>query len=61
AKLGFPQTLWQTVVQTYTPALKTGDPALFLSMAQGLNAKGGAAQTLSPYNIDIERTVPYRK
>ncbi|MGH1393027.1 MAG: phycobilisome rod-core linker polypeptide [Trichormus sp.] len=63
-KFGFPQIIWQTTVRTYTPAdkqPKAGSPALFLQMAQSINAKGNPPQQLSVMNIDIEKSVPYRK
>lgn len=64
AKLGFPQIIWQTQVRRYVPQDKTpkaGDPSLFLSMAQGIDPQGNPPQRISPYNIDIEQSVPYRK
>ncbi|MGB8699481.1 MAG: phycobilisome rod-core linker polypeptide [Thermosynechococcaceae cyanobacterium] len=63
AKLGFPQVVWSATPRSYAAASakpKTGDPALFLSMAQGLNARGNIPQNISPYNIDIEKSVPRR-
>lgn len=63
-KLGFPQTIWQSVIKDYRAAdlkPKTGDPSLFLKMAQTINASSRGPQTLSTYNIDIEKMVPYRK
>lgn len=64
AKLGFPQFVWQTSVRGYAPQERkatAGNPALFLDMARGLNARGNAPQRLSTFNIDIEKSVPYRK
>jgi phycobilisome rod-core linker protein len=64
AKLGFPQIIWQTEVRRYIPQdqkPKAGDPALFLSMAQGINATGNDPQRISASNIDIEASVPYRQ
>lgn len=64
SKLGFPQVIWQSIVRSYRgPDQKprSGDPAEFLGMAQSLRPIGNPPQTLSPYNIDIERMVPYRK
>lgn len=64
AKLGFPQIIWQTEIRRFTPQEKkpkAGDPSLFLSMAQDLNATGNTPQRISSYNIDIEKSVPYRK
>lgn len=63
-KFGFPQIIWQTTVRTYTAPdkqPKAGSPALFLQMAQSINAKGNPPQQLSVMNIDIEKSVPYRK
>ncbi len=64
AQLGFPQIIWQNVTRSYKSAdkaVKIGDPANFLSMAQGVNAQGNPPQRISPFNIDIEKTVPYRQ
>jgi phycobilisome rod-core linker protein len=64
SKLGFPQVIWQSITKSYrAPDSKprTGDPAQFLSMAQSIRPMGNAPQSLSSYNIDIERMVPYRK
>ncbi len=64
AKLGFPQIIWQNVTRSYKPQdklPKAGDPANFLSMAQGINAQGNPPQRISPQNIDIEKSVPYRQ
>jgi phycobilisome rod-core linker protein len=64
SKLGFPQVIWQSIVKTYRAPdkqAKTGDPSLFLSMAQSIRPSGNQPQSISPYNIDIERMVPYRK
>lgn len=64
AKLGFPQIIWQTQVRRYVPQdkqPKAGDPALFLSLAQSIDPQGNPPQRISPYNIDIEQSVPYRK
>ncbi|MEH2145045.1 phycobilisome rod-core linker polypeptide [Nostoc sp.] len=64
AKLGFPQIIWQVEVRRYTPQEqkpKAGDPSFFLGMAQSINATGNAPQRISPYNIDIEKSVPYRQ
>jgi phycobilisome rod-core linker protein len=63
AKLGFPQTVWQNVVKrfaSYERTPKTGDPALFMSMARSINPLGGTPQSISSYNIDIEKSVPRR-
>ncbi|WP_404790631.1 phycobilisome rod-core linker polypeptide [Altericista sp. CCNU0014] len=64
SKLGFPQIVWQSTVKSYRAPdrqPRTGDPSLFLSMAQSIRPTGNLPQSVSPYNIDIERTVPYRK
>ncbi len=64
AKLGFPQIMWQTTVRSYTPPDKkptAGNPALFLDMARSINPRGNQPQLLSTANIDIEKSVPYRK
>ena len=63
AKLGFPQIIWQTEVRRFTPQdrkPKAGDPSLFRSMAQSIKPSGAGPQSISPYNIDIERSVPRR-
>ena len=64
AKLGFPQIVWQNEIRRFTPQekkAKAGDPSLFLNMARGLNAQGNPPQRISPFNIDIAKSVPYRK
>jgi len=64
AKLGFPQIIWQTTVRGYTPQerkLTAGNPALFLDMAKSIKATGNTPQRLSVQNIDIEKSVPYRR
>jgi phycobilisome rod-core linker protein len=63
-KLGFPQIVWQTTVNSYRAQdrkPKAGSPDLFLEMARGINAKGNPPQRISALNIDYERAVPYRK
>ena len=63
-KLGFPQIIWQNVTRSYKPQdkqPKAGDPANFLAMAMGVNAQGNPPQRISPMNIDIEKSVPYRQ
>ncbi|MFB2978937.1 phycobilisome rod-core linker polypeptide [Microseira sp. BLCC-F43] len=63
-KLGFPQIIWQTSVRRYTPPdkqAKAGDPSLFMGMARSISAQGNPPQRVSPYNIDYESKVPYRK
>jgi phycobilisome rod-core linker protein len=64
AKLGFPQIIWQTTVRSYRPQdkqPKAGDPALYMTMAQGINAQGNPPARVSAENIDIEKSVPYRR
>ena len=63
AQLGFPQLVWQNTVRSYvstdrTP--KTGDPALFLNMARGINIPLINTPKVSAQNIDYERLVPRR-
>ncbi|MCY7331366.1 MAG: phycobilisome rod-core linker polypeptide [Pseudanabaena sp. CAN_BIN31] len=63
AQLGFPQLVWQNTVRSYvstdrTP--KTGDPALFLNMARGINIPPINTPKVSAQNIDYERLVPRR-
>lgn len=63
-QLGFPQTIWQTVVsnyQSYDKKVKTGDPSLFLGMAKSINAKAARPNPPSTANIDIAKAVPYRR
>lgn len=63
AKLGFPQSIWQTSVRRYVPQdkqAKAGSPAQFLEMARSINARGGQPQRLSALNVDYERAVPRR-
>lgn len=64
AKLGFPQIIWQTEVRRYVPQekkAKAGDPANFLAMAQSYGQIGNTPQRLSPFNVDINKDVPYRQ
>ncbi|MBR8836612.1 MAG: phycobilisome rod-core linker polypeptide [Stigonema ocellatum SAG 48.90 = DSM 106950] len=64
AKFGFPQIIWQTEVRRFIPQdkkPKAGDPSAFLSMAAGIDPQVNAPQRVSPFNIDIEKSVPYRK
>jgi phycobilisome rod-core linker protein len=64
AKLGFPQVIWQTTVRSYVPQdqkAQAGSPSLFLNMARSINARGNQPQRISAVNIDIEKSVPYRK
>jgi phycobilisome rod-core linker protein len=63
-QLGFPQTIWQDVVRkfvSYEDRLKTGDARLFLDMARSVSAKSGGSKAVSVFDIDIEKSVPYRK
>jgi phycobilisome rod-core linker protein len=63
SKLGFPQTIWQTVVQSFRPQEKQprpGDPALFLDMARKTQYKGNIAPTVSTQNMDFLSAVPRR-
>lgn len=63
-KLGFPQIIWQTTVRSYVPQdkqPKAGSPALFLDMARGINPQGNQPPRISATNIDIEKSVPYRR
>lgn len=63
AKLGFPQTVWQNVIQQFCPQEKQarpGDPALFRNMAKSINASGYNPPKVSTMNIDFEKGVPYR-
>ena len=63
-KLGFPQIIWQTSVRRFTPQeqqAKAGDPSLYMGMARSINATGNPPQRVSPYNIDYESKVPYRR
>ncbi len=63
-QLGFPQTIWQDVVRnfrSYDKQPKTGDSSLFLDMARSISPKSGRPNPVSPYSIDIEKTVPYRR
>jgi phycobilisome rod-core linker protein len=64
AKLGFPKVVWQSSAKSYRASSQkpqTGDPASFLAMAQSIRPTGNVPQSLSAYNIDFERMVPYRK
>lgn len=63
AALGFPQTVWQEVVRnfrSYDQKPKVGDPTLFLNMARSISPVAATPSRTSVYNIDIEKTVPYR-
>jgi phycobilisome rod-core linker protein len=62
-KLGFPQMVWQSSAKTFRQTAKNtaGDPAQFLGMAKSLGPIGVTPPRVSPYNINIATTVPYRK
>jgi phycobilisome rod-core linker protein len=63
-QLGFPQGIWQEVVRNFLPydqALKAGDSRLFLNMAKNVVPRSVNVSPTSVYNIDIEKTVPYRR
>jgi phycobilisome rod-core linker protein len=62
--LGFPKPVWQSSVRTFLPQeqqAKAGNPINFLDMARNVGAVGNNAQSISAQNIDIQRSVPYRK
>lgn len=64
AKLGFPQIIWQTTVKSFRPQEKVaraGDPSLYVDMARSINPQTVSPPRVSPQNIDIERSVPYRR
>ncbi|MEM8804949.1 MAG: phycobilisome rod-core linker polypeptide [Cyanobacteria bacterium P01_G01_bin.38] len=65
AQLGFPQTIWQEAVRSYRAydkQPKAGDPALFDNMVKSLNFnKATGPGRISVENMNIERTVPYRR
>jgi phycobilisome rod-core linker protein len=64
AKLGFPQSIWQTSVHSFRPQEqkpRAGDPSLFRSMAQKIQAKGNQPPKVSTENIDFLKAVPYRQ
>ncbi|HEY9627012.1 MAG TPA: phycobilisome rod-core linker polypeptide [Coleofasciculaceae cyanobacterium] len=63
-KLGFPQVIWQTTVRSYIPQDKqarAGSPDQFLDMARSINPRSNPPQRISALNINIEKSVPYRK
>ncbi|MBE9170101.1 phycobilisome rod-core linker polypeptide [Pleurocapsales cyanobacterium LEGE 06147] len=63
-KLGFPQPIWQEAVRTFRPydkQPKTGDPSLFLNMVRSINPRAAKQNGTSAYDIDIDKTVPYRR
>jgi phycobilisome rod-core linker protein len=64
AQLGFPQVIWQTSVRKFTPQekqAKAGSPSNFLDMARSINPRGNMPPSFSATNIDIEKSVPYRR
>lgn len=63
AQLGFPQTIWQEVVRSfrsYESKPKTGDPTLFINMARSISPVAATPARASVYDIDIDKSVPYR-
>ncbi len=63
-QLGFPQPIWQTVVRnfrSYDSQPRTGDPNLFLNMAKSISPRAAKPSITSTANIDIAKSVPYRK
>ena len=63
SQLGFPQTIWQEVVRNFRPydkQPKTGDPNLFLNMARSISPAAATSSKKSVFDIDIDKTVPYR-
>jgi phycobilisome rod-core linker protein len=63
-KLGFPQVMWQATVRTFIPQdkqPKAGSPAAFLDMARSISPRVNPPQMISALNIDIEKSVPYRR
>lgn len=63
-QLGFPQPIWQESVRKFLPydsQAKAGDPNLFLNMAKSINSRASVPTPTSTYNIDIDKTVPYRR
>jgi phycobilisome rod-core linker protein len=63
-QLGFPQTIWQDVIRkfkSYENQPKTGDPNLFLKMAKTITSATPAPTKTSVFDIDIEKSVPYRR
>jgi len=63
--LGFPKSniSWQQQVRSYVPQEKkpkTGDPALYMDMAQGLNLRPAVGSGVSTAGISMT-SVPYRK
>jgi phycobilisome rod-core linker protein len=63
AKLGFPQIIWQTEVKSYIPQdrkPKSGDPGMFMGMAQSIRPTGNVPSRVSAQNIDYLKLVPNR-
>jgi phycobilisome rod-core linker protein len=63
-KLGFPQVIWQMTVRSFVPQekqAKAGDPSLYMGMARSIAPAPSAPQRVSPYNLDYQNAVPYRK
>jgi phycobilisome rod-core linker protein len=63
-QLGFPKGIWQEVVRgfrSYDRQPKTGDPTLFLGMAKSLSPRAAQPNLASIANMDIDKTVPYRR
>ncbi|MGI0483938.1 phycobilisome rod-core linker polypeptide [Pantanalinema rosaneae CENA516] len=62
-QLGFPQPVWQEVVRrfrSYETQPRIGDPTLFMDMAKSIQPAAAVPSRTSVYNIDIDKTVPYR-
>ncbi|MEO0520030.1 MAG: phycobilisome rod-core linker polypeptide [Cyanobacteria bacterium P01_A01_bin.116] len=62
--LGFPQIIWQDEVRGFKPQEKkatAGNPALYLDMARGVNARPAATPRVNTATINIGASVPYRK
>lgn len=63
-QLGFPQTIWQDVVRNFIPydkQLKAGDASSFLKMARSISPQSGVSKPISAFDIDIAKSVPYRR
>jgi phycobilisome rod-core linker protein len=63
SKLGFPQTIWQSVVKKFTPQekqAKAGDPSLYLDMARGVTRSTTPAR-VSTAGMNYQSLVPYRR
>jgi phycobilisome rod-core linker protein len=65
SQLGFPQTIWQSVVSNYVSyekQPKPGDPSTFMRMARSIgSASGNAPGRVAVDSIDYASKVPYRK